>query len=233
MRQRNKRKAPWLEAVIDDRDAVRRVGKWPRDRLRWLVNDFAARPNYGKLPAASTPGKIVIEVVAFIMLQGGAGASAMRLDRMPRMPPDKLQMLAKEVEDGLNRFLDGTGWEVLARAPVIRRVARGWPAGQWRLRWPLPASAASLRSLFVLCAQELLMQEGNALARCALEDCEAMFVKDDPRQRFCIPAHTAVDRMRRYRTKTRVSLDTAPESKPRRSRRQRLARSAKDRVRAI
>jgi hypothetical protein len=195
---------------------------------------FAQRLKYRELLAASTSK--ITEIAVFILQQSGPGAIPMQLgDRRPDVSPNSIGRLTGEVRDGLNGLLDGNGWGVVARPPVIRRVVNGdhRPRAVWNLPWSTVISAAVLCNLFLLCAQDLLIEEGEALARCALTDCKCMFVKDDPRQRFCTPAHTAVDRMRRYRTKTRVSLETVPESKPRKSRPQRLAGSAKDRARAI
>jgi hypothetical protein len=68
---------------------LQRLGN-PRDRLRWLVEDFARRRNY--LNKQRAPEALVREVALFLLYQNGAGT--MSLGKMPRLSADGLQLLS-------------------------------------------------------------------------------------------------------------------------------------------
>jgi len=67
---------------------LQRLGN-PRDRLRWLVEDFARRRNY--LNQHPAPEALVREVALFLLYQNGAGS--MWLGKMPRLSAERLQLL--------------------------------------------------------------------------------------------------------------------------------------------
>jgi hypothetical protein len=93
-------KRAWLSNT--ETALLQRLGN-PRDRLRWLVEDFARRRNY--LDKHQAPEALVREVALFLLYQNGAGT--MPLGKMPRLSADGLQLLSSEIEAGVGRFVDG------------------------------------------------------------------------------------------------------------------------------
>jgi hypothetical protein len=103
---------------------LQRLGN-PRDRLRWLVEDFARRRTY--LDQDRPPEVLVREVALFLLYQNGAGT--MWLGKMPRLSAEGLQLLSSEIEAGVGRFVDGQDWAVPIKTadpgfPVISRSVR-------------------------------------------------------------------------------------------------------------
>jgi hypothetical protein len=185
-------------------DVAQNVGTSPRDRLQWLIG-FATHANYKALDQAAVPEEIALEVAAFIVFQGGPGAT--NFTSLPPLPSGRLELLAKEVRDGLERFADGQVWEIGVGGRLVRhveRLVREFPPekGKLEIRTGWRGRASDTRTfflLFLLLAQELLATEGETLARCLLDDCQSLFIKIDPRQKFCCDLHANHDRVRRYR----------------------------------
>jgi hypothetical protein len=192
----------------------------PRERLRWLVEDFARRRNY--LDRNRPPEELVREVALFLLYQNGAGT--LSLGSMPRLSADGLQLLSREIEAGVGRFVDGQDWTVPIKTaelslPVISRSVRretievGRDRGKsivvacWRSRSPARTFALS----FQLAAQELAATAHEFLAKCP--GCATVFVRDDLRQAYCTARCNAVSRTRKHRDRKRGQL-AEPHSKP-------------------
>jgi hypothetical protein len=147
----------------------------------------------------------VDEVVAFIQLQGGAGTLPTSLNRDLRPTPRTLSPIVSEVWRGIVSFANGDGWNVKVQGASDRLVSGNPPRIQWRIRRGAPVTQSTIRGLFLLLAQDLFIQESHRLAICALRDstgkadCSVMFVRDDPRERFCTRQHADLDRKRKSR----------------------------------
>ena len=188
---------------------LQRLG-YPKDRLRWLVEDFARRRNY--LDKHRAPEALVREVALFLLYQNGAGT--MSLGKMPRLSASGLQLLSREIEAGVGRFVDGQDWTVPIMTaeqdlPVISRSVRrktielGRDKGKsivvacWRSRNPARTFALS----FQLAAQELVASAHEFLAKCP--GCATVFVRDDLRQAYCTARCNVASRMRKHRSRKR------------------------------
>jgi hypothetical protein len=53
---------------------------------------------------------------------------------------------------------------------------------------------------FFIATLEKLRQEDRYIGRCQFEGCRKVFVRDDPRTRYCSPKHGPVHRMRKPRS---------------------------------
>jgi hypothetical protein len=180
---------------------AQKVGTTSKQRLRWLACDFA---NYTGDKLEET----LLEISVFVVFESGGGA--LNLNYMPEVPAKSLADIAKEVREGLERFVDGGTWLLKVDEAMERRVTRRrreFPPEQgklevfsiWMREYRLP-NAAAFRSVFLLTIQDLLCREGAALARCAWHECRNLFVQEDPRQRYCTDSHAHRDRQYRYRT---------------------------------
>ena len=195
-----------------------------KDRLRWLVEDFARRRNYSDPERA--PEIVVREVAVFLLYQNEPGT--MYLGRLPRLSARELQALSSEIESSVNRFLNGEDWTIpieakppllgipaISRCICSRTVELGRDKGKrmvvssWRSS-STPAPARSFALIFRLAAQDLVVSEHEYLAKCG--GCETVFVCDDLRQSFCTPRCNAASRMRRHRASKRPP---EPPPKPR------------------
>jgi hypothetical protein len=188
-------------------DVARKVGTTPRERLKWLARDFL-QINYGKLDGVAVPEDVVLELAVFVLYEGGPGTVNLAL--LPPLSSKRLVKLSREVREGLERFVDGGMWELNLNQRLVRRVSRyvhEFPPDQgkveirstWSREWQI-SDAAAFNTVFLLTAQDLLVREGEWLARCQFEDCHTLFVKDDVRQKYCTGRHAAKDRVYRYRT---------------------------------
>ena len=209
----------WLSTT--DPALLRRLGN-TRDRLRWLVEDFARRRNY--LDRERAPEELVREVAVFLLYQNEPGTMA--LGKMPRLPAQVLQKLSTDIEAGVGRFLDGQNWTIPIKTdepgiPVFSRSVRrrtielGRDKGKtiavasWRSR----RSPRTFALTFQLAAQELVASAHEFLARCP--GCATVFVRDDPRQYYCSTRCNVASRMRKHRSRKR-GLPSQPHSKPKR-----------------
>lgn len=177
----------------------------PKERLRWLVEDFARRRNF--LDPDRAPDAVVREVALFLLYQNGAGT--MYLGRKPKMPARELKELSLEINEGVSRFLNGGDWTIpiyafasrlhLSRTLRRQTIELGRNRGKncavasWRSQY----SAGTFTLTFRLAAQELVASEQDWLAKCA--GCGMIFVSEDLRQSFCTPRCSAASRMRKYR----------------------------------
>jgi hypothetical protein len=186
-----------------------KVGLTPEARLRWVVEDFAAHPNYSALPPEITPINITREASVFLLAQLGPGTYNM--GEPPHLPPALFERMAREVDAGLDEFIAGKGWT--ARAPIdraakpqneqrvwvsrtVRRSVDGNAHNSWRAPTPLKDS---FPLMFVFAVMDLLQSEGWRAARCARPDCTRRFVRSDPRQNYCGTRCSQTTRTRRLR----------------------------------
>ncbi len=209
----------WLSTT--EPELLQRLGN-TRNRLRWLVEDFARRRNY--LDPERAPEVVVREVAVFLLYQNEPGTIA--LGKMPRLPTEVLQKLSTDIEAGVGRFLDGQDWTIPIKTdepgiPVFSRSVRrrtielGRDKGKtivvasWRSR----RSARTFALTFQLAAQELVARAHEFLARCP--GCATVFVRDDPRQDYCTARCSVASRMRKHRGRKR-GLPSQPHSNPQR-----------------
>ncbi len=199
----------------------------PKERLRWLVEDFARRRNF--LDPDRAPDVVVSEVALFLLYQNAPGT--MYLGKKPQMPARELIALSLEIDEGVSRFLNGEDWTIPIDASASRvRLSRSLRRQTFVLgpnrgksyavaSWQSQHSARTFILTFRLAAQELVASEQNWLAKC--RGCEMIFVSDDLRQSYCTPRCSAASRMRKYRapkqrpkmpprSKARVSLQPTP-----------------------
>jgi len=165
-------------------------------RLRWLVENFGARPNQKRLPGKA-------EFVAFILLQSGASFSAAR---MPRLRTSDLNDLAQMVGAGLAQIVSGEQWKVEVKEPLdrvlirrsgLRGVDAEEPYGA-RSTW-VPRVGRAFPTSFLLSVGDLIERQQHWLSRCQREDCHRIFVRNDKRQNYCSPRCSQTRRTRRFR----------------------------------
>jgi len=204
------RERAWLSST---EDLFRRMGD-PKERLRWLVEDFARRGNF--LDPDRAPDVVVSEVTLFVLYQNGPGT--MYLGKKPQMRARDLTALSLEIDEGVRRFLNGEDWTIPIDASASRlRLSRTLRRQTFVLgpnrgknyalaSWRSQHSARTLTSLiFRLAAQELVGSQQDWLAKC--RGCGMIFVSADLRQSYCTPRCSAASRMRKLR---------APKQKPKR-----------------
>lgn len=190
----------WLfQAGIRIDEIARKVGLTPEARLRWLVQDFAAYPNLSQLPPDTTPASIAREASVFLLYQLGSGTFDMT--EMPYLPPAIFEQLAKEISNGLDRFIAGQRWTKRILLPVERTVYRERDGESRNLYRALAPIKRGFPAMFVLAAMDLLNQEGWRPARCARPECNRRFVRDDKRQNYCNERCSQTVRTRRLRKK--------------------------------
>ncbi len=171
----------------------------PVQRLRWLVEDFAARLNYSSLPSGETPADITREVSVFLLYQLGAGTFDMT--EIPDLPAEIISKMAKDTDEGLDRFIQGEAWTLRIHIPVDRTIQR--ETGQkpkWRALTGEVEETVPL--MFGLAVMDLLQTESWRPARCIRADCGGRFARDDRRQIFCSPRCSQTMRARRLRKKS-------------------------------
>jgi hypothetical protein len=185
----------------------------PKERLRWLIEDFARRRTYAESDRA--PEAVVREVAVFLIYQNEPGT--LYLGRAPRLPANVLQDLSSGIEKSVNQFLDGEDWIIpiwstpgLQSTPAMSRCIRrstvelGREKGKstvvpsWRGS-SMQTRAPDFALIFRLAAQDLVASEHHYLAKCA--GCQMVFVRDDLRQTFCTVRCSATARTRRHRVK--------------------------------
>jgi hypothetical protein len=169
--------------------------------LRWLACDFV---NYESAKSESA----VLEVALFILLQSGAGS--INLGHRPPLPASTLAALSEEVAKLLEAFVEGKEWKLDVDQRIVctlQRVTSELPADKGKLEVRSPWRRAggvsdkdAFRLIFLLSARDLLMREGANLGRCQYHKCQAFFIQQDPRQKYCSDAHGQSDRQYRYRT---------------------------------
>jgi hypothetical protein len=216
IRHRNKDERPpetevreraWLSTT--EPDLLKKLGN-SKDRLRWLVEDFARRRIYQDKDRA--PEALVREVALFLLYQNGPGT--MSLGKMPRLSAEGLQLLSRKIEVGVRDFLEGLEWTVpintaVQGRPIISRsvcrktIELGRDKGKsvvatsWRSR----NSARTFTLSFQLAAQDLVASAHEFLAKCP--GCATVFVRDDLRQAYCTVRCNAASRVRKHRSHIR------------------------------
>ena len=202
-KERPPHKDHWL--FHDDIAAVAlKVGQTPEARLRWVL-DFADHSNYAAWPAEETPVDPAREVSMFLLYQMGPGVYDK--STMPHLQPAVLGMLAKEIDDGLNAYVDKKPWES-RHVPVVDWVLRGVRAGSdgnarnlWRAAKHGRPVSEGLPLMMVFAVMDLLQTDGWRLARCARANCDRRFVRKDQRQNYCSARCSQTTRTQRLRTK--------------------------------
>jgi hypothetical protein len=187
-----------------------KVGITPEARLRWIVEDFAARLNYDALTPESTPVDMAREASVFLLYQLGPGAFDM--GELPHLPASLFETLANEVSIGLDNFIQNKPWEVGTPTAlttetakihktvwvvrVVRRGREGNASNSWRAPTPLKDT---FPMMFKLAVMDLLQDEGWRVIRCDRPDCNRRFVRSDPRQNYCGARCSQTTRTRRLR----------------------------------
>jgi hypothetical protein len=143
-------------------------------------------------------------MVTFILTERGAAYFGPK----PSIGLRELNDLTRELKLGLGRLVDGKPWRVQFRFEaylVLRQASKTFPriASSAQCAWEVktPDPARNFLHSFTLTAIDRIRAESQWIARCRLESCKQLFVRNDLRQLYCSNRHSQTQRTRDSRRK--------------------------------
>jgi hypothetical protein len=180
-----------MAKVMADRDeGYRRVGYTPGKALSWLL-DFLSKDLRAVDVGFDELALLSAEVIAFTGVQwnrGACSASAERdyeagvgMVRLRQLKREELTKLQSEVKTYIERFLKDRYVDVDLDGSTMTIVQSEERQAGWGLR----IESKNIRRAFIVNMGLLLAEAGWSLRRCEAIDCDKLYCRTWPLQRYC------------------------------------------------